>query len=593
MSFLSELRRRNVFRVAAMYVVASWLIIQVVSAVNEPLSLPSWFETVVIVSLAIGFPIAVLFAWAFELTPDGVRVTQTNTKNADRTNGRKLDYALIGALVVLAGATMWDRIGVATIDSIPTPMGIPQDKSIAVLPFADMSPNGDQEYFGDGIAEELLNELTSLDGLRVAGRTSSFSFKGRDDDIRAIGEALNVGLILEGSVRKDGDRIRITAQLINAADGYHHWSETYERSLADIFAIQDDIAATVAGMLGVRLGVGNVNSFKGAGTDSVEAYEAYLQAMEFPYRRLERIRLLERAVKLDSDYAAALAELGISIASTMWDAPPEEAPEILERAIPILLRAVELRPDSAYAYSLLATVNYARLAWNQSQEYYEKALAISRNGEALNNLGNMMMRSGRSEAAIRTYNEAVAADKYPTTSGSLSLNAYLSMERFAEAREISSNLSADERPGENYRIALNEGESAAIRSAISALPRNDLANSKLRLPLLAIFESPEEALTHLKSVFDDESVVWPSKYHDIALLAAYFGDPKFSLEVFSIEARLTTIRLGALWYPVMSAVRQLPEFKVLVSEINLLDYWRVHGWSSHCRPLGEADFECF
>ena len=593
MSFLGELRRRKVFRVAATYVVASWLIIQVVSAVDAPLNLPDWFDTVVVIFLAIGFPIAILFAWAFEMTPDGIRATRSGESGDIQLVSNKLDYALIGALMIVAVSTSWNQFGFQTDQGNPSSASIPIDKSIAVLPFADMSPDGDQEYFGDGIAEELLNELTNLDGLTVAGRTSSFSFKGRDDDIRGIGEALNVSLILEGSVRKDGDRVRITAQLIDAATGYHHWSETYDRNLTDIFAIQDEIAASIAGVLGVRLGVGDINSFEGAGTDSVEAYEAYLQAIQIPMTRLDRIQPLETAVQLDPNYAAALAALGLSIASTMWISQPEEAPEILDRAIPILLRAVELRPDSAYAYSLLATANYARFDWIESEEYHERALANSRYGTTLLNYGNMLMRAGRSEAALQVYGDATSAEKYPARISPNFLNAYLSLGRYAEAAEYASQNSNNTLLNINYLIALNDGDPAAIKAAIGAISRNEVSVSVLIDQLLPILESPEEALVFLNSVFADTNIVWPSKYHDIALLAAYFGDPEFSLQVFSIEARLTTIRLGALWYPVMSEVRKLPEFKDLMSEINLLKYWRAYGWSSHCRPLGEDDFECF
>ena len=186
MSFLAELRRRNVFRVAATYAIVMWLIIQVVSAVSAPLNLPNWFETVVIVLLAIGFPVALVLAWAFEMTPDGLRYTQPHSGEVS-SGGHRLDYVLIGALVLLAVITGWDHLptrSIGTADEAPPMMDNP---SIAVLPFVDMSPDGDQAYFGDGIAEELLNVLTRLDGLRVAGRTSSFAYRGRDEDLRSIG----------------------------------------------------------------------------------------------------------------------------------------------------------------------------------------------------------------------------------------------------------------------------------------------------------------------------------------------------------------------------------------------------------------------
>jgi len=580
--------------VAATYVVATWLIIQVVSVVNAPLNLPEWFETVVVLLLAIGFPIAILFAWAFELTPEGIRATQTDGVAGSQSGDRKLDYALIGALLFVAAATLWGKIPSSIDVPALNEKEIVQEQSIAVLPFVDMSPSGDQEYFGDGIAEELLNELTRLDGLRVAGRTSSFSYKNRDDDILTIAKALNVNSILEGSIRKDGNRIRVTAQLINAVDGYHYWSETYDRELTDIFAIQEDIASAVAGALGVRLGVGDVNSFRGAGTRNVEAYEIYLQALQTSVlgESDERIRAFERAIELDPSYAAAWAALGLTIGATMWIAPPEEAPTILDRAIPILLKAVELDPDSAYANTLLATVNYARMDWVRSEEFYLKALSLRTDRNTLNNYANMLMRAGRSTSAQNTFRKHDAIESVPGRSSELRANVELARERFAEAKEIANQLSEFERSSLNYLIALNERDPVAIKAAISTFPKTEIASLALYLPVLRDFDSTEKALSIIKAVYADTETRWPSKYHDISLLAAYFGDAAFALHVMSNEARFTTVRFGALWYPILSEVRMLPGFKELITDVNLHEYWRTHGWADHCRPLGDKDFTC-
>lgn len=593
MSIIGELRRRSVFRVAATYVVATWLIIQVVATVSTPLSLPEWFETVVIVSLAIGFPIAILLAWAFELTPDGIRVTPSTVGGGERPKGNAIDYVLAGVLVFIALAIVWPQGELLPDESKGVSIAGLPDKSIAVLPFIDLSPDGDQQHFADGIAEELLNELNRLEGLSVAGRTSSFAFRDRNEDLRKIGESLSVSSILEGSIRRDKDRIRITAQLINAADGYHLWSRTYEREIVDIFTIQEQIAAAVAGALGVSLGVGDVNSFRGAGTNNVEAYDAYLQVINSQdLDRADAIRMLERAVRLDPGYAAAWAALGLSIGTTMWISPVDEAPEILDRAIPHLLRAVELESDSAYAYTLLATVNYARLDWIQSEDYYSKASGISFNGSTLYNYGNMLMRAGRSTDAIRIYEAAATAERHPVGAGSLSVNATIALRQFAEARNVSQQMSPGGQALINYLIALNEGDPATIMSAIAELPQSGVSGEELFGPVLRAFESAEEVRIILQTVYGDPDLEWPSKFHDIALVAAYFGDPELSLEAISVEARLTTIRLGALWYPVMSQVRQLPAFAELVTDINLYDYWQAYGWSDFCRPTGDENFKC-
>lgn len=592
LSFLTELRRRNVFRVAATYVVASWVIIQVVTAVSEPLGFPDWFEAGIIILLVIGFPIAILLAWAFELTPDGIRATPSEEISA-APEWRILDTALVIGLVAVAVAVVWARVspdmdgaGSSTISSA--------DMSVAVLPFVDMSPTGDQAYFGDGIAEELINELTRLEGLRVASRSSSFAYRDKAMDLRSIGEALNVTTVLEGSVRKDGDHIRVTAQLINSADGYHLWSETFDRELEDIFAIQGEIASAVGGALGVRLGVGTVNAFLGAGTTSVEAYETYLRGLSTPIfaSAAERMRLFERAVELDQEYAVAWAALGLTVGSTMWISPVEEAPQILDRAIPILNKAVELEPDSAYSYTLLATVNYATFDWTSSEQLYSKAMEIESDGQVLGHYANMLMRSGRSSESLRYGQLAASASRYAWGTA-IRFNAALALGQFEKVRESGVWVIGSAPELTDLWLALNAGDSEALSDALAALPPNHLVAAKLFRPVLGEIDSPERALMTLRSVYADTDAVWPAKHHDVALLAAFLGDPEFALEAIGHEARLTTLRFGALWYPVMGEVRKLRGFKQLVTDVNLVEYWRNFGWSDHCRPIGTEDFECF
>ena len=173
------------------------------------------------------------------------------------------------------------------------------------------------------------------------------------------------------------------------------------------------------------------------------------------------------------------------------------------------------------------------------------------------------------------------------------MNAYLSMGRFAEVEEYLPTSSPPDQRYLEFLLAINRGGPSELRDAISRFPQRRPFMSRLGTPLIPLLDNPDAALAHIRSVYQNSAVTWPAKYHDIALLAAFFGDPELALEVFSVEARLTTIRMGILWYPVMREVRQLPEFKTLVTDINLVDYWRTYGWSSHCRPLGDDDFECF
>jgi hypothetical protein len=203
----------------------------------------------------------------------------------------------------------------------------------------------------------------------------------------------------------------------------------------------------------------------------------------------------------------------------------------------------------------------------------------------------MLMRTGRAEAAIRNYSKAQVAERYPVTWSGLAQNAYLATKRFSTVAEnISDRPEADYL---RYLLAINQGDIAVLEAAIRSLPASSVQAIELFTPLLGALESPNEALLLLRSVHANTATVWPSKYHDIALLAAFYDDPDFALEVFAKEARLTTVRYGAFWYPVMSDVRQLPAFKELMKDVNLVEYWRRHGWPDHCRPLGENDFECF
>ncbi len=583
MRIVSELRRRNVLRMAALYAVAAWLIVQVAGILIDLAKLPDWIGTTTLWVLIIGFPIALIFSWFYEITPEGIGLEKDSDPDVALTHvsDRRLDFLVISLLCAAVILFAFDKWGSSD----------PPDRSVAVLPFVDMSPNGDQEYFGDGIAEELLNELVRLDGLRVAGRTSSFSFKGTNENLKSIAEALNVGAILEGSIRKDGDRVRITAQLINASDGFHLWSETYDRELADIFAIQEEIATLVSGALGVRLGVGGVNAFKGAGTQNIEAYEAFLQSRGRVND--ESIRLLERATQLDPNYAAAWASLARHTLAKGWRLNPGENHENEERAYALAQRAVELDPESARSISQLGQMLQVRRDWIGSEEAHLKALSLLSDRNTLATDGNFLMRAGRSAAALEKYEQSEAAEPLL---GHRYFRVHIAMAqgRFADARDLLAR-SDPWRPliGVDLTIALNEGDSQEIKAIMAAKPPTDISTIELYAPVLKVFDSREMVLSTLRAAYADNGSRWPSKLHDIALLAAYFGDEELALQTIGEESRKGTPRFYAVWYPVMSEVRQLPGFKELMTDLNLVEYWRASGWADLCRPLGDDDFTCW
>ncbi len=284
-NFIQELKRRNVFKVATAYAIAGWLIIQIVTVIEAPLALPDWFDTAIIVLVAIGFPIALIIAWAFELTPDGMKKSDEVAIAESVTNqtGKKLNVVIISALSLLILVLLIERLAFAPNASIEK--DLPQistisQQSVAVLPFADMSENKDQDWFSDGLTEEILNSLAQLPELKVTSRTSAFQFKGKDIDISIIADTLGVAHIVEGSVRRIGNQLRITAQLIRAEDGFHLWSETYDSNTENLFEVQSDIAEEIAKTLDVFLDDERRESMFAAGTRNVQAFQLYLQGMD-------------------------------------------------------------------------------------------------------------------------------------------------------------------------------------------------------------------------------------------------------------------------------------------------------------------------
>jgi len=305
MPFFAELKRRNVARVGIAYVVIGWVLAQIAEFVVENFGAPDWVLKTFVVFLLLGLPLALFFAWAFEFTPEGLK----RKKDVDRSQsitaqtGRKLDFIIIGVLIVAVGFLLLDKFYFEEISAPYDETVATEIQSIAVLPFVNMSD--DNDYFADGLSEELLNLLTKVPNLKVVGRTSSFAFKGRNKDLREIGDALAVTKVLEGSVRRSGDRLRVTAQLINVADGFHIWSETYDRQMADIFDIQDDVAGAIAGALKLHL-----TSAADRPTQNVEAYARYLEALALrTYTSGEDISLaqdlLDQAIALDARFARA------------------------------------------------------------------------------------------------------------------------------------------------------------------------------------------------------------------------------------------------------------------------------------------------
>jgi len=368
-SVWGELKRRNVVRVAVAYVIVGWLILQFVDVLVPLLTLPEWVGRLVFLLLLVGFPLALFFAWAYELTPEGMKKEKDVERSESITHitGRKLDFVIIGVLVVALALFAVERFVLLPelAPAIEAPKEIAATEfqhSIAVLPFVNMSDDPGNEYFSDGLSEEILNLLTKIPELKVIGRTSSFAFKGKNEDLRIIGQALGVNTLLEGSVRKSGNEIRITAQLVDVSDGAHIWSETYNRTMTDIFAVQDDVAAAIIDALQIHV---SANPTRGRPTENTEAYVLFLRAkasIDTSGLQVAEVFLLQ-AINLDPKFAEAYEWLAyVYWRQAGWLVKFAEAQKLTGEAA---AKALAIDPDLVFAQALYQVGNvetYSHLA---------------------------------------------------------------------------------------------------------------------------------------------------------------------------------------------------------------------------------------
>ncbi len=390
MSLIAELKRRNVFRVGVAYVIVAWLLVEVSSVLLPAFKVPEWVFQAFVILVVLGFPLTLVIAWAFELTPEGIRrETEVDPAESVRhSTGRKLDFAIIGLLIAAVAFLVVDNYILeaepesveAIAEAVPAAEPTMQVKTIAVLPFVNMSGDPEQEFFSDGISEELLNVLARVKGLRVTSRTSAFAFKGTNTSIPEIAEKLGVEHILEGSVRMAGDRVRITAQLIEVETDSHLWSASYDRKLSDIFAVQDEIAAKVGEALKVALLGADSKPIRPSAETSIEAYSDYLLARQkvantsYP-NLVEAEGLLKGVIERDPGYAPAYAAL----AGTYWsmaDWGRISFSEASAQMMPLSEQALSLDGDLAEAWQHLAYVRQANGDLEGARAAEKKALEL-------------------------------------------------------------------------------------------------------------------------------------------------------------------------------------------------------------------------
>lgn len=535
-SFLQELKRRKVIRVGSAYIAVGWGLTQVIAEFGGGLNLPEWFNNAFIVLVLAGLPLALLLAWAFEVTPDGVATTAGAAAGTSQPRLQFIDFALLGAMIVVvaivAAGLFRDRPPRA---AAPTTAEAAEDvvPSIAVLPFVDMSDTGDQGYFSDGLSEEIMNVLAQVDGLKVASRTSAFSFKGSDKGVPEIASVLGVAHVLEGSVRKSGDRLRITAQLIRAEDGFHLWSETYDRTLDDVFAIQDDVSQRILEELELLVGGGPAPVAAQRG--DVTAFDLVLQAREvgssYSTEGHERaIALYRRAIEIDSEYAPAYFGLATQLmlnsdaSAGQGDRPVAEA---LEEAWPILERGRELAPDDPKGWTQLALYHQFNGEPDAAEAAYKRAAEIQPN-IGLNNYAVLLLEQRRMREAIKVLESELELDP---TSGAVRNNLvslYVVAGQMDDARKVA----------EESRRALPDSKGLFSATAIEAQYEVAVGNwaNGIKLYEALLEETPGVQPTMLAlgweylnlRAYDEASLVGLPTL--MAAAMAFAGAPEFPLK---------------------------------------------------------------
>lgn len=603
MSLFEELKRRNVIRVAILYLVSSWVLLQLTDVLSSLLNVPESVGSIVVLLLILGFIPVVIFAWVYEMTPEGVKRQEDIDRSQSITaqTGKRINTLIIVLLVVAIAVVAVDRMlpesvpVAAPVASSETETPTVPAKSIAVLPFADLSPEGDQEYFSEGIAEEILNVLVRIEGLKVASRTTSWGFKGQEAlGIPNIAGKMNVRHVLEGSVRKSGDTVRITAQLIDAASDQHLWSETYDRTLTaeSLFQIQDDIAKAIVEQLGIIMEADVVTARHTADTRNIDAYELYLEASQlFTERRsLPRaIDLFEQAVAADPGFARAWAGLAaVYNISPGWGYTGRDYIALSSEAAET---AIRLSPELSLPYAVLAM----SLNWGYPVDY-ERVLAL--------------------------FDEALARDPKNTTAYLWRTIVYLDLGYFdlAEqgarecleidpAYEICRSFLAlaqlfagdTERALETHETALRHGFFGNTDPFLYFY----IATGEERTALIALAAANHTAGINNATVYEYRAMTDPAFDFEAektlieqAYVPAGETEPVISLTYPDYMLRyrrydeMQSSEMAYWWYPYPLEFRNSPHRKRLMQLTGMPVYWRKHGFPPQCRPLGADDFEC-
>jgi TolB-like protein len=612
----AKLTRRKVVQWGIVYVAGAWGFLQGLEYLSGTFDWPRQIQQLVTLALLIGLPIVLVLAWYH-----GDRGQQRVTTS---------ELAILTLLLLLGGGAFWSyqRTTAGGNDAAPTtadttgpptsPAGPDARPSVAVLPFADLSQAGDQEYLGDGLAEEILNQLAQVPALRLVGRTSSFSFKGKNEDLRTIGGKLGVAHLLEGSVRKDGDQLRVTAQLVRADDGTHLWSKTYARELREVFAVQDEIARDVAQALSVKLDAVTLNRAQG-GTTNIDAYDRYLRWRQLfladkwdAEHERQRVQLAREAVAFDPKFVLAWDALATSLDTLANEVDDVQAKRLRAEGAQVRAHIAQLAPDHwsvkrERAYSLwregrrAEAIAVAKEIMDSGPLTYDHAFPYSNLIFAVGHLDETVARDERLRAieplsmfvsrnlqwdymAARRYDESEAEyQRSLALEGSHSDPAWVALLRMLVHKDADPN-------------ALRERYRKVAQDFGGPMPPffRDLG---------AVLHDRDAMLAILRNAAaDPASLGGGGSWELVGQLAGALGDADLAAAAMreSMEGRqgfkeghMAYYSYFTLWIAPYSGLRSHPEFKKLMIETGLVDYWRQTGkWGDGCKPVGSDDFEC-
>jgi TolB-like protein/Flp pilus assembly protein TadD len=602
-NFFSELKRRNVYKVAVAYIFAGWALSQGIAQVFPVFDIPNWVIRLIVLLIIIGLPIALVLAWMFELTPQGIKRTEDVDLVAAAQQPKKRTWIF----VVIIGAIV--SIGLFFLGRYSAFNGAPRQsesatvpqKSIAVLPFSDLSPNHDQESFSVGMAEEILNALAHIRGLKVVGRSSSFFYKGKNVSLKQIGSELGVANVLEGSVRKQGEQVRIISALTRAADGLQVWSKTYNGTLANIFDLQESFARDIAGELNVVLADPSEGRLVDKPTDDAQAYALFIEAQTLVSQRVgdslpRAIALLKEATRLDPNFARAWGKLAVALAvepqysgadwQTNWAAAEKAAH-----------RAIDIDAKSAEAYAALGYIDFSRRRYREMVEPAQRAIAIDPNNVTANFwLANQLAAMGRIAETETMNDRALGADP-----ANALVIFYKAMSRWDRGDKATAVKLAK-------RTEALGGPLAGLVLGYSAAADGDPDSGA---------ESFSEGFGAFKSGFSKEELaaIFRGSYGDeakrtagLAVIAAHphdqfagtllllLGEPEQSFASFERDGiGLSDAYYTFLWQPDAWSrkARQHPAFQAFAKRIGLVDYWKQNRWPDLCQPTPERGPDAF